>query len=276
MGELIVTEQIIVNALEKLGIKAGDVVFLHSSLKSFGYVEGGAPTVVNALLKVLGADGTLAVPTFSTYFWDSPSQVWDRQRTPSTTGVICEAVRLHPAAKRSPHAPHPIAAVGRLAEDLTERYNLTDFSDDSPFARLIELNAAIVMAGVSFSRCTLFHLLEEKFQVPYRQWQNFSGTVVDQGVTEFKTFPFYRTFIPGVRNNFEFCEEQMLDAGLIKTANAGLSKIMTARAQDIYDFIAPRIQDDPYYLVTPESRDIIRKFFAEPEPQGTGESKGPV
>lgn len=263
MGELIVTEQIIINALVKLGIQAGDVVFLHSSLKSFGYVEGGAPTVVNAFLKVLGENGTLAVPTFSTYFWDSPSQVWDRQRTPSTTGVICEAVRLHPAAWRSPHAPHPIAAVGRLAEDLTERYNLTDFADDSPFARLIELNAAIVMAGVRFSRCTLFHLLEEKFQVPYRRWQNFSGTVIDRGVAEFKTFPFYRTFIPDVKNNFELCEEQMLDAGLIRTAHAGLSKVMTARAQDIYDFIAPRIEADPYYLTTPESRTAAREFFAD-------------
>ena len=258
-----VDQGILAKALKELGIECGDTVFLHSSLKSLGYVDGGPETVIKAFLSVLGNSGTLAVPTFHNFFWDSPDQVWDRQNTPSKMGIISETLRKMPEAFHSPHAPHPIAAVGRLAEDLTERYNFSDFSDDSAFARMIELNAAIVMLGVSFDRCTLFHLFEEKYQVPYRQWQEFSGTVIDNGVEEFKSFPFYMNFIPGVENNFSKCEHDMHEAGEIAYAYAGKAKIMMARAQNIADFISPKIQNDPFYLASNESCEISKKYFSK-------------
>lgn len=258
-----VTEPVIVEALKQLGITAGDVAFVHSSMKSFGYVDGGPETVIDAFLKVLGTEGTLAVPVFRHYFWDGPDQVWDRQKSSCETGVICETLRLRPEAMHSPHAPHPIAAVGKLAEDLTERYNFQDFSDDSPFARLIELNAAIVMVGVSFSKCTLFHLFEEKYQVPYRRWRDLTGTVIDDGIKMRKTFPFYKTFIPGIANDFNSCARKMDEAGLIKKEFAGPCEIKMIRARDIADFIAPRIAKDPYFLVTDESRMIAKKYFQE-------------
>lgn len=78
-----VTQADIADGLRKLGLKQGDVAFVHSSLSSFGYVEGGAETVVKAFLDVLGEDGTLAVPIFRNYFWDGPDQVWDRENSPS-------------------------------------------------------------------------------------------------------------------------------------------------------------------------------------------------
>ncbi len=49
--------------LRSLGIKAGDLVLVHSSLSSLGWVAGGAPAVVLALRDVLGEGGTLVVPT---------------------------------------------------------------------------------------------------------------------------------------------------------------------------------------------------------------------
>ncbi|MEW6752323.1 MAG: AAC(3) family N-acetyltransferase [Candidatus Latescibacterota bacterium] len=45
-----------------MGLCAGDTVFVHASLRSFGQVQDGAAGVVRALLQVLGPDGTLAVP----------------------------------------------------------------------------------------------------------------------------------------------------------------------------------------------------------------------
>ena len=52
--DMVVTERDIIAALNDVGIRRGDVVIVHSSLKSMGYVEGGADTVIDALLKVLG------------------------------------------------------------------------------------------------------------------------------------------------------------------------------------------------------------------------------
>ena len=172
----------IVNGLRELGLRSGDVVFVHSSLSSFGYVEGGAETVVKAFLEVLGSEGTLAVPIFRNYFQGRANQVWDRDNSPSSMGRISETVRTWPGARRSHHAPHPIAAVGPLAEDLTERHNETDFGPDSPFAGLLELNAWVVLVGVDYNSCTMIHVVEERMEVPYRRWVQLSGRVLENGV----------------------------------------------------------------------------------------------
>ena len=47
----IVNKDLIADGLQSLGLKRGDIVIVHSSLSSFGYVEGGADTVIVALLE---------------------------------------------------------------------------------------------------------------------------------------------------------------------------------------------------------------------------------
>jgi aminoglycoside 3-N-acetyltransferase len=42
----VVTQEEIKQGLRKLGLRRGDVVGVHSSLSSFGYVEGGADAVI--------------------------------------------------------------------------------------------------------------------------------------------------------------------------------------------------------------------------------------
>jgi aminoglycoside 3-N-acetyltransferase len=55
----------LVEEFRELGVMKGDVLFIHSSYKSFGGVEGGPQTVINALLDVIGVEGTLIMPTFN-------------------------------------------------------------------------------------------------------------------------------------------------------------------------------------------------------------------
>ena len=59
-----VTTADLVRDLRALGLRAGDVVLVHSAMSRIGYVDGGAPAVVQAFMDVLGPEGTLAVPTF--------------------------------------------------------------------------------------------------------------------------------------------------------------------------------------------------------------------
>jgi aminoglycoside 3-N-acetyltransferase len=51
--------------LMKLGINNGDILLVHSSLSSLGWVCGGAQTVITALMNALGIDGTLVMPSHS-------------------------------------------------------------------------------------------------------------------------------------------------------------------------------------------------------------------
>ena len=59
------TQQSIVSTLRDLELSTGDVVCVHSSFSSLGYVEGGPETLIRALEEVVGPSGTIMMPTFS-------------------------------------------------------------------------------------------------------------------------------------------------------------------------------------------------------------------
>lgn len=63
--------------LRQLGLERGDTVMLHASLKAFGYLIGGAETIIEALLSTLGPEGTLVMPSQTVghsnpRFWQYP------------------------------------------------------------------------------------------------------------------------------------------------------------------------------------------------------------
>jgi hypothetical protein len=60
-----VTQDRVLRGLEELGIRPGEMVYVHSSLSAFGHVDGGADAVIDALLESFGPGGTVAVPTFT-------------------------------------------------------------------------------------------------------------------------------------------------------------------------------------------------------------------
>ena len=255
-----VTREDIAEGLKALGLGQGDIAFVHSSLSSFGHVDGGAETVVQALLDVLGPEGTLSVPIFQRFFEGGEGQAWDRETSPSFMGKISEAARTWPGVHRSYHAPHPIAAIGPMAEDLTERHNEPDFSFDSAFTRLLELNAWILLVGVSYNVCTMVHILEERAEVPYRRWIDLEDTVIENGVAVEKSYPSLKRY-PGVGNTFLALGERMVQEGLVNEAIIGKSTVRAFRSRDLYETGWGAIRRDPLLLVPPDTQEEARKHL---------------
>ena len=54
----------LIKDLKNFCIKEGEILLVHSSLKSMGFVLGGGKTIIQALLEVIGPEGTLVIPTF--------------------------------------------------------------------------------------------------------------------------------------------------------------------------------------------------------------------
>jgi aminoglycoside 3-N-acetyltransferase len=165
-GRTVVTQDDIVAGLRALGLGPGDMVQVHSSLSSFGYVEGGADAVVDAFLEVIGTEGTLMVPTFnhqSREAFDDEHEIFDLRTTRSINGAITEAVRLRPQARRSLHPTHPYAAIGPKAEWLTsEHLNVRTFGMRSPLGKLVSGGGKICMLGVGVNSCTAAHVAETR------------------------------------------------------------------------------------------------------------------
>jgi aminoglycoside 3-N-acetyltransferase len=192
--------------LADLGIRSGDVILAHSSLRSFGWVCGGATAVVQALLDVIGPTGTLVVPAHTAFNRDPsrwkdpgpPASWWstirehlpgfDRALSPSQgVGVIAERVRTWPGALRSGHPQTSFAALGQHATQVVEGHALeSQLGDASPLGRLEDLNARVLLLGVGFDRCTAFHLGE--YRVPSPPFRTHSCAVMSPAGRRWVTY----------------------------------------------------------------------------------------
>jgi aminoglycoside 3-N-acetyltransferase len=158
-----VTRTDLVAGLRDLGLTAGDLVQVHSSLSAFGHVEGGADAVVDALLEAVGPHGTVMVPTFN----HGAADIFDIHTSPSTNGAITEALRQRPEAVRSLHPTHPTAALGPLAELLTRNHlPAGTFGLTSPLGKLAAMGGQILLLGVGMSTNTMAHIGETLYGVP--------------------------------------------------------------------------------------------------------------
>ena len=155
--------------LQELGLRAGDVTLVHSAMRTLGRVDGGASTVVEALLKVLGPSGTLIVPTFTFAHEAEDEPVIDPAADPSEMGAITEAARCHPLAKRSTAFRHSFAAIGKWSTLMAATDPaLSPFDLRSAFGVMAALNTRVVLLGVTYASSTSHHFAEYVCEVPYR------------------------------------------------------------------------------------------------------------
>ena len=159
---------ILVKDLQALGIKKGDVVITHSSLKSMGNVEGGANTVIDALIEAVGSEGTVLFPALS--WWPCTSTLkFNAKETPCCVGTIPETFRNREGVLRSFHSTHSVCAIGKLAKEITKDHYKDDtpVGENSPYRKLIGLNGKILMLGCGLGPNTFMHGVEEVGGAPY-------------------------------------------------------------------------------------------------------------
>ena len=108
-----VTKKDVAETLKNLGIKNGDILLFHSSLKSFGQTENGADTIIDGILEAVGKNGTAVAPTLVQKDFSNAYKNWDINTSPSDVGFITETFRKRPNAIRSNQATHSVSAIGK-------------------------------------------------------------------------------------------------------------------------------------------------------------------
>jgi len=171
----------ILKGIDQLGIES-KIVCIHSSLKSFGFVEGGAQTIVNAFLD----EGyTILAPTFSMDYLIHPpkddrplrngcnyenysdnfshsnnifttkSQIIDRE----SMGAIPYEILKMPNRDRGYNPLNSFTAIGPRSKELVSEQSPIDVY--APLRKLYELDGYIILMGVDLTRMTAIHYAEE-------------------------------------------------------------------------------------------------------------------
>lgn len=182
----VITRDLLVAQLERLGVRPGDVVVVHSSMSRLGWIAGGAQTAVEALLTTVTPTGTIVMPTHSGHLsdpagWQNPPipadwintardalPAYDQRLTPAREmGRIVDCFLMHVATIRSAHPQYSLAANGPAAETLTVDHPLTpSMGEGSPLSRLYDLDAKVLLLGIDHGNNTSLHLAEHRATWP--------------------------------------------------------------------------------------------------------------
>ena len=198
----------IADALRNVGLQSGDSVIVHTSLRQIGYVCGGAQAVIEALIEVVGRNGTVMMPTQSWknldpetgVHWDVEKEYWeiirenwpayDKKITPTNTmGAVAEMFRSWPGTIRTNHPARSVAAWGKNAAYLTETHSLTDiFGESSPLAKLYKLNGSVLLIGVDYDKNTSIHLADVRADYPGKHNCVEHSAVMENGERVWKSY----------------------------------------------------------------------------------------
>ena len=81
------TKSSIINDLKSMGLTGSETILIHSSMKAVGNVEGGADTVLDALMEFF-ADGLLLLPTHTWKTVNESNPVFDLMQHPMHSGRL--------------------------------------------------------------------------------------------------------------------------------------------------------------------------------------------
>lgn len=260
-GGNILQQRDVEDQLKKMGIKAGDVVMLHSSLSKIGFVEGGANTVINAFLNIVGSTGTLVMPSFPAigfnydYLKENPK--FDAINTVSKMGVITEVFRKMSGVKRSLHPTDPVTAFGLYAENIVSGHygQLTPYSANSPFYKLCELNAKIVLIGVDLNSLTNLHTLEDavdNFKFPVYHSRIFECDIIDEKGIKSKVKT--KAHDPKWSKQRK-CNELILpfkQAGFMKEGKLGKATVYSINAKQMHEWMVINYNERGITMYTPQ------------------------
>lgn len=161
------TQKDIVKGLERLGLERGMAVEVHSSMGSLGWVEGGAPTVINALMEVVGEDGAIVM---SAYLVTPLLPLTEEETREGITakvrkldentscktgmGVIVDTFCRYPNTHLGTGI-NRVCAWGHNAKLHSRGYEY-----------LLSIDGWVLLIGVDIHRCSCMHTAEDKVEMP--------------------------------------------------------------------------------------------------------------
>jgi aminoglycoside 3-N-acetyltransferase len=251
----LLTKDQVLRGLRELGLKAGMVVMVQGSVEALGEVEGGADTVIAALLEAVGPEGTVAMPAMA----PAGQEVFDVEHSPSASGALSEAFRHWPGVRRSLHPTHSVCALGPQAEALIAGHldEPSAVGPGSPWGKLARLSQGyVLLLGVDQNANTLLHYAEEIVDAPYLEVV--TRDYRDPATGEVKSKQLCR-FAQGHRD-FIGLDRLFLEGGAMTLGRVGTAVCRLMQAGKTVELALAALQRDPTAMLctNPRCLDCLR------------------
>src|ERR1022692_3591943 len=170
------TAKELVTACRMAGVQEGCILFVQCSYDDLLTYKGTPYDLLSGLRELVGPQGTLLMPAYTTNMWNTPCRPFDVLREPTYTGILPELFRREDGVVRSLHPGHSICGLGPHAGELLAGHEECVYADgpDSPFDRIRKLDGAqSVCLGLRPGCHSFVHWVEdiepEKYPIPMHE-----------------------------------------------------------------------------------------------------------
>lgn len=229
-----VSPQQLDEGLEALGLDGRQHLIVHSSLKSFGLLEGGADALLDALDR---HTATLVAPAFSYQTLlrgpTSPihAQFQRGTRVSRDIGRLSQTLVERPQALRSEHPALSFVALGVQAGAVLDRQSLDN--PYGPIGALYDLDGYALLAGVDHSSNTSIHYGEYLAGMPL-----LTRYVAQDGRVEACNFP-----------NCSADFERLAPYVRAQTVYIGRARLRLYRVRELVEATVKLLRQDPEVLL---------------------------
>jgi len=228
------------NDFRNLGIRAGDTVMLHASVRAVGEVAGGPDAIHLALKSALTPEGSLMMYASCPRYYDEVSRgnltmEQEREiheklpafdpltaRSERDNGILVEFLRTYPNS----HVNHHVARFvcwGKQTEHLlaSQPWNYA-FGADSALERFLLLDGKIVLLGSDHDAVTFLHYVEHVVDIPGKRVARYQVPVIENGCRVWRSMEEFDTSGDGAHVNWpDRFFAKIIDGLLVKTGNSG-------------------------------------------------------
>lgn len=220
--------------LADMGLTGQETILIHSSMKSIGPVDGGADTVLDALMEFF-RPGLLLLPTHTWRTINAANPVFDVCTSPCCVGILPELFRQRPGVVRSLHPTHSMAGYGQQAVSYLagEELRNTPCTPGGCYDRLKDVGGKILLVGVTHARNTYIHSIEEVLNVPHRladQPMKLQSVDTDGGAHTVYMRSHYNAQQPHISEDFVKLTQAYLDCGAAQNTRFGAASCILCDA----------------------------------------------
>lgn len=241
------TKKDLINDLKKLGINKYGTLKVHSSFKSIGAVDGGPDTVLDGLSEYM-EDGLLVLPTHTWSYVNHENPVFHVEKSETNVGILTELFRKRDGVIRSLHPTHSVGALGADAKEFTagDEKRDTPCARTSPYGKLLDRKAQIMLIGVNLTRNTFIHGIEEWVDIPGRVTDTHEQlyTVLADGTK--LSMPSRRHYGKNWSEHFWKVEDYLLQLGAMHIGKFGDADARICDAEKINEIITIMLEVDPH------------------------------
>lgn len=241
--------------LRRLGVETGRPIVVHSALRAVGPVDGGADTVIRALLENVGKAGTLLFPNLNIphEFTAANPPRFDLQRDPirQQLGILPQVFKEAYARDFSRHPTHGMMGTGPHCARLFAGHESAGLpcGVGTPWWRLGEIGGAILLLGARYQNNTSIHGPEEMHANYQLSADAIEGVVIDRGVEYRVRSRLHRW---GNRSDFSRIDPWLERAGGVRRGRVGNAECLLIDAGIFQTQMIERLRADPRFLLVVE------------------------